>query len=253
MAFINKQELHKFASIYDIDLNGKSWQEQQKIVQAELREHGFSVAKDGTVIDAADEDIESEELVVHEENTVAEPSEAEAKEALKVVLDQEIEIAPYIPWTKTQLIKYDEDLGERNDVEEVYFDINSRVRSAGERDMATSTYRVKGTKRKVVAQSSLPKTNAGVKYRPSKDLVPVIYDNKHEGYVWNNSSFPNIKGLMLASGYYEEFKDYFDSKKNPQNIFYVAGKMLAVSKPVAEHVFRLIEERAEHDSKVRGY
>lgn len=253
MAFINKQELHKFAGIYGIELDGKSWQEQQKIVQAELREHGFSVAKDGTVIDATDESTEADMPVVQEKETTKEANETNVVEALKAVLDEEIEIAPYIPWTKTQLIKYDEDLGERNDVEEVYFDINSRVRSAGERDMATSTYRVKGTKRKVVAQSSLPKTNAGVKFRASKDLVPVIYDNKHEGYVWNNSSFPNIKGLMLASGYYEEFKDYFDSKKNPQNIFYVAGKMLAVSKPVAEHVFRLIEERAEHDSKVRGY
>ncbi len=253
MAFINKQELNKFAGIYDINLDGKTWQEQQKIVQAELREHGFSIAKDGTVYDAGNESIEEDMPVVHEKRPSNEVDEADAEEALKAVLDQEIEIAPYIPWTKTQLIKYDEDLGERNDVEEVYFDINSRVRSAGERDMATSTYRVKGTKRKVVAQSSLPKTNAGVKYRPSKDLVPVIYDNKHEGYVWNNSSFPNVKGLMLASGYYEEFKDYFDSKKNPQNIFYVAGKMLAVSKPVTEHVFRLIEERAEHDSKVRGY
>lgn len=255
MAFMNKEELHGFANLYGINLDGKSWPEQQKIVQAELKEHGFAVAKDGSVYDPAKE-IDTVEPEIQEEQHESQEVEQngnDAVEALKDVLDQEIEMAPYIPFTKVQLIKYDEDLGDKNDVEEVYFDINDRIRSTGERDINTSTYRVKGSKRKVVAQSSLPKTNAGVKYRPSKDLVPVVYDNKHSGYVWSSPAYPNIKGLMIASGYYEEFKDYFDSKKNPQNIFYVAGKMLAVSKPVTEHVFKLIEQRAEHDAKVRGY
>ncbi len=267
MAFMNKEELRNFANLYGIDLEGKTWPEQQKIVQAELREHGFAVAKDGTVYDPNDnteealEDMEPEAEEEGEENSetefekgmTQELEEHKAVEALRDVLDQEIELAPYIPFTKTQLLKYDEDLGECSEVEEVYYDVAERIHSGSSRDLDSSTYRIKGTKRKVVAQSSLPKTNAGVKYRPSKDLVPVAFDNKHEGYIWCNNSYPNIKGLMLASGYYEEFKDFFDSKKNPQNIFYVAGKMLAVSKPVTEHVFRLIEQRAQQDKERRGY
>lgn len=278
MAFLKKDVLEEWAVDLNVDLSDLSWPQKQKAVQSALAELGYEVTREGDVriprTAAAYIPAEKvpEDMIVQPEPEPEprphvvpkpEPTPVEIKPEkqavqgddysdLRAALYEKQMLAPLITPKKYQPVKYDEDLGEQHEVEEVYYDVNESIRNNVSRDVNTSTYRIKDTKRRVIAQSTLPKVNAEVTYTPGTDLVPVVRDEHRKGYVWSNPGYPNVRGLLKASGYYEEFKDYFNAQKNPQNIFYVSGKMLAVSIPTVHHVFRLIEEKARRD-KERGF
>jgi len=159
-------------------------------------------------------------------------------------------LSPEIKPTSVQLFKYDEELGEDVAVEEVsYRDEFGRVMQT-DHDLKTGTYRVKGKSgRKVVAQSTIPKENAGVSYDPQRDLVPVVTWRGRRGYIWTHQHYPNVKELLRASGYYHDYADVFSADEHPENIWYAAGKMLVCSISMTHRVFSEIEKK---EAKVEG-
>jgi hypothetical protein len=143
-----------------------------------------------------------------------------------------------------QLFKYDEELGDDVNVEEISYKDDFNHMNL-QRDQATGTYKIKGkTGRKVIAQSTIPKENAGVSYNPETDIVPVVTADGKSGYIYTHSHYPNVKELLMASGQYHKYKDLFNSSIHPENIWYAAGKMLVCRKDVVEYVFSEIERTA---------
>lgn len=155
-------------------------------------------------------------------------------------------IDPEIRGERYQPVKYDEVLGADVDIEEV--DMRDKL---GSTDLITDravsgTYRVrKGNGKKVIAQSTIPKINAGMIYDPNVDIVPRVYHGGHEGYLYDHHIFPCIKGLLMQSGQFYKYKHLFNSAEHPENVWYAAGKLLVCDKGVADYVLREIENDAK--------
>mgnify|MGYP007012508138 CR=1 FL=1 len=221
MAFMQKDTVKKYAEMYGIDLTGKTWAEQNQVVRERLEEEGYTVDKNGEV-----------------------HKPPKTKEVKYNIPNKTVILAPEIKATSVQLIKYDEELGDDLTVEEVSFKDEFGMKPI-ERDLNYGTYKVKGSSgRKVIAQSTIPKENAGVTYNPARDLVPrVTYDGK-TGYIYTHQSYPNIKQLLMDCGQYPKYKHLFSAKEHPENIWYAAGKLLVCSIPMVHYIFDEIEREA---------
>ena len=262
------------AKEFGIDLEGLTWAEQNRIVKEALEAKGYIINKEGVIIGEPDmvEEAKGTEL----DEALAEIERLKAELASKMTdvdekcqpeekdinvkekcqpEEKELKIpkgrvfmAPEIRGTGVQLLKYDEVLGDDVNVEEISYknDFNNmRV----ERDLTMGTYKIKGkTGRKVIAQSTVPKENAGVSYDPNTDIVPVITYNGISGYIWTHQHYPNIKELLMATGMLPKYQELFDSSKHPENIWMAAGKMWVVSIPMVHYVFAEIEREMANNA-----
>lgn len=278
MAFLSKENLQRFAEKYDMleEISDKPWATKNKLVQARMVEDGYIIDKVGNIIPPT-----IAEPVIHVENSevVAAVREAELLHKIKELEDKlanaeskptqninmkpevssdmydipkgKVIIAPEIAPTRIQLVKYEDDMGEDLETEEVSFfnDIQKGWRPNGEQQFGS--YRVKGTGRRIKGQCTIPKENAGITYDPaSGDEFPVVHWKGMKGYLWTHPTYPNVKGTLMATGYYYKYADLFKSKLHPDNIWYSAGKLLTVSIPVVHSVMREIERdfsRDRHD------
>ena len=244
-----------------IDLEGLTWAEQNRIVKEALEAKGYLINKEGIIIGEPDMVEETKDTKLDE--ALAEIDRLKAELASKMTdvdekcqpEEKELKIpkgrvfmAPEIRGTGVQLLKYDEVLGDDVNVEEISYknDFNNmRV----ERDLTMGTYKIKGkTGRKVIAQSTVPKENAGVSYDPNTDIVPVITYNGISGYIWTHQHYPNIKELLMATGMLPKYQELFDSSKHPENIWMAAGKMWVVSIPMVHYVFAEIEREMANNA-----
>ena len=259
MAFISKELLLSEAERLGIDLTGMSWHEQQKVVQEAMKadepvnDKPELVGKDveSTYVD---EIAELKAEIARLKAEAGEPEASKGKEEVEINLPrQRIILAPQIQPTNIQLIKYDEELGQDIDVEEVYYDVSEHSRVATAKDMSTGTYRIKGTKnRKVVAQSTIPKQNAGVDFEWWEDDFVVITDPStgKKGYPWTHQSYHNVKQLLMDTGYYFEYKDLFKAALHPENVWYSAGKMLVCDINMVRNVMREIEMKEQQKARL---
>lgn len=179
-------------------------------------------------------------------------------------------ISPEMPPERYRLLKYDEELGDDIELVERRFDMNmatdevfdisgessdTRHQLDASHDYRTGTYRYLGKNgRKVVAMSSVPKENYGSGIRPFQDYAPIVTWNGRSGYLWTHHAYPNIKALLMESGYYHEYKHLFTREPN---IWYVAGKTLACDIGLVHRIFNEIEakekrKREEENAYRRG-
>lgn len=247
MAHRNKEECIAEAERLGIDVSEMSWAEMQKAVSQALKREELGVL---------DRPIENPEV----KQVISTPKEPEMPkdpdfENLKPYLGKTILLSPELAPERYRLVKYDEVLGNEVEVEERKFDIDQNDTvfdvSGGEvdygnvidqyHDYTTGTYRIKSrSDRKVVAMSSVPKENAGMYYRPGYDYATVVTWKGRAGYLWKHWRYPNVKALLKASGYYQEYKHLF---KDEPNVWYAAGKQLVCNPDLVHQVFREIEEK----------
>lgn len=188
------------------------------------------------VIDEAP--VPSKEVVVH-----VNPDDEDFMERVR---GKKLIICPEMAATSIQLFGYEEELGDDLIVEEATFDISNTGLSAS-KNLANGTFNVTGkTGKKVVAQSGMPKEGCEISFRPDIDWFPVCTFQNRSGYLWTHHRLPNVKHALMASGYYEDYRDRF---KDEPFIWHSGGKLLACDINLVHSVMREIEHKAR-DQKV---
>lgn len=267
MPYMSKAKLAAEAERLGLDLTGLDYQAQNKLVNAALNSEGVTSEEVAAIMD---EEVSGgwspswspTAAVPSTPQPVAQAApQAQAPEhpAVPVQQDSKPEVAarkyikrtiisPEMAQTPIQLLKYDEDLGDDIEVEERTFNINDVASLKMKREYTSGTYVVRGANgKRVVAQSTLPKENAGIVMDPSTPIaVPLVKWNGTVGYLWTHSSLPNVKELLQASGYYERYRKTF-SADNPQNLWYAASQVLVADMNTVHYVFREIERLAQNE------
>lgn len=262
--FMNKETVASEAERLGVDLTGLTWQHQLKaILEAQTAEKeaenlaikkqidlhnmvqkaGKELSEDEIKTILFNEDVDDpfvpvievgKEVYIHVDN----PEDPMEQMRGKILM-----IAPEMAPTTNQLFGYEEELGDEIVVEEVVHDVDAAYKAS--KDLVTGTYHVTGkTGKKVIAHSALPKQGAGITFRPDVDRVPVVTFHGRSGYLWTHHRLPNIKQLLIESGYYEDYRNRF---KDEPFIWHAAGKLLVCDRNLAESVLRDIERKAREE------
>lgn len=275
MAFMSKDKLHSEAKRLGVSLDGLTFPQMQKAVIAAqmaekesasakridtLDDHDIEVVVETTadevdkLADAAPETvvpkpIPQRPITVHRGKAKTATPDPESPEQY---VGKRILISPEMAQTSIQLIKYDEELGQELTVEEKSYknEFEAGADFPMEKDLYTATYKIKGsTGKKVIAQSTLPKENAGIDFRIDRDLFPVVRFKGHVGYLWTHQRLPNVKAVLKQSGYYEKYKKHFI---DDPNAMWHAGGLLVVDAGITLNVIRMIEDE-ERNRRERGH
>lgn len=238
MAFMKKEELLAEAERLGIDISTMKYQDQVAAVAKAQRDE----QQEG-------EDIQVKKVQEKPKRSVEQRGQ-ELLDEYERIKNNRIIIAPAIrPESANVLFKYEEDLGDDMEVEEVYLGLETLGSPQGDvnRD---ATYRTRKTGKKAYAMSSFPKENAGIDYRPA-DWLPTITDpvSGKTGYQWKKY----VKPLLQKSGFYQDYADYFDYRKNPNNIYYISG-WCCVRKDLIDWIFNDINRKiAERNKNQNGF
>lgn len=162
--------------------------------------------------------------------------------------------SPEIRFQNNMIYRYEEDLGEDVEVEELWYNgetLDQRhIQAApGESNGVSGTYNVKlkpGSK--VTAVSSLPRTNAGIYWDFDKDGMPmtpfpIATFEGRKGYLYSHATIPCVLDEIKRSGYYQDFKDQL--KDEPQ-VFYLAGSIRAIDIEYCHWLMHEIEDRERY-------
>lgn len=236
--FMDKATVLSEAERLGVDVEGLSWPKMQSAVMAAQR-YEQNVCN---VIVPAEEDEAPQE-------TPGDPVWIHvARDPMEDMRGKTLMICPEMAPTSVQLLGYDEELGEELIVEEVTHDIGGAQFTAGKTEVS-GTYRVMGKSgKKVVAQTALPKEGSGIYFRPDVDLVPTTTFQGRTGYLWTHHSLPNVKQLLIESGYYEDYRHRFQDEPF---IWHSAGKLLACDINLVHSIIREIE-RKERDRRLQA-
>lgn len=255
MPFMPKEEMLAAAERLGVDLSGLSWSEQQKAVREALAQSDYFFDSPKPEPKPIKKESKKEEK---EENPDRNPEqkfleEYEAKMLQSYKEAKPVRITAEIKPMRNALFKYDEDLGEGLEVEDVSY--VSGMPNLDQRDQMTSTYAVKGkTGRKVFAKSTLPRENVMI-YRDLHKhwLAPIVRDfHGRDGYIWSHPKYGGIKKLLIDSGYFEDYRDLFRGDLHPANIWMAGGKFFAVNMQLCERIFKEIERKAKKEEE-NGY
>lgn len=260
--FMDKETLEAEAARLSVDLEGLTWPQKQSAVMEAQREEVDHVASQlGLQASKVHEDVASFEITAF----ASTPSGADrdgddlgmpvAQEPVVIHVPRDpmedmrgktLMICPEMAATANQLFGYDEVLDDELLVEEVVHDVDAAYKAG--RDELNGTYNIVGrTGKKVIAKTALPKEGAGIYFTPDRDWVPRVRWRGREGYLWTHQSLPNIKALLIQSGYYEDYRSRFTGEPT---IWHAAGKILACDINLVESIFREIERR-ERERKVQ--
>lgn len=275
MAFMSKDVLESEAKRLGVSLDGLSFPQKQKaVIAAQMQEKEAKgarvIAQPGTpdTVEIEVDESTFDDAVSMTAEQIVPPSKPVPQIPVTVNLGKAetastdpsdpnqyngktILISPEMAQTTIQLIKYDEELGEELTVEEKSYkdEFENGANFPMEKDLYSATYRIKGkTGKKVIAQSTLPKENAGITFRMDRDLFPVVRFKGHIGYLWTHQRLPNVKAALKQSGYYERFKRYFI---DDPNAMWHAGGLLVVDAGITLNVIRMIED-AERQRRQGG-
>lgn len=231
--FMDKDVLLKEAERLGLteQLEGLTWPQQNKLVRDALTERG-------------------EIHRAEPQEPVLVPSKyAQAAHRVRTIKDYRnkiVLVAPELKQTPIQLAKYEEDLGEEPMVEDSNVMDDWNMGKPLQKDLVTGTHYITGTTgRRVVAQSTLPKENAEITFRPTVDLVPVVKFQERRGYLFTHHRLPNIKALLIACGHYEEYRKTFSE---PPYVFYLTG-LLCCDIDAAHQIFDRIEREEKRKAK----
>lgn len=221
--FMKKEDLLLEAERLHVNLEGLTWPQMQKAVLAAKTSNG--------------ENIHYTDKSVEERKEKREVANSSKLPDINYIIS--VEVAP----TKTQLLKYDEELDEDLITEEVRLSPHD----AGN-NYTTQTYKVRGTGRKVIAQSTAPKENCGIEYNPARDFVPRTIWKGQVGYIYSHPTLPCIKSLLIESGYYEDYRKEITNPK-ANYLWYAGSKILTIDINKTHQIFRDIEKKAKRANK----
>jgi len=228
MAYRNKDDTIKEAKRLGIDVEGMDWPTMQKEVSNALK---------------------AEEL-----RKVLGDSKEKARETfngLLPYLGYTIELSPEMVPDPNRVVRYLEDVGDDVMVEEKKFTAGG-VRDSeytASRDYTTGTYKIIGRSgQRTIAESSIPKENAGAEYSFDRDWFPRLTYMGRSGYPMSSyMGHPGFKDLLKQTGHYNDYKDHL---KDEPNVFYLTGR-LCVDIDVAHSIMRDIMAR-EKNARERG-
>lgn len=233
--FMDKETLEAEAERLGVTLDGLSWPQKQKAVLNAKVDAGEEIQYGATI------EKKKAKIIAYRDIS------AESDRKLKQIYGKRLLISPEIQPRQYQLFKYDEELGDELLVEDKSFDLRQYANIG--KDMVTGTVKIVGkNKTKTIAQSTLPKQNAGIIFRPGIDLVPVVIANNRQGYLFNHHRFPHIKDLLIKSGYWHEYKNQFQDEPN---VWYAAGKQLVCDINFTHAVFAEIERKEKEKRALR--
>lgn len=267
MAFLNKEQVERYASVAHLDLTGMTWQQKQKTINDHMKREGIKdpmavigggdVDGDKQAI-ADDRDAEIARLKAELEKARAEqpvPQVPVVFEKGKNVPQPSIEdyenvvliASPEQRPTQYQKNKWYETVGTQKDTEEISFDVGKQSPFHGrESGTKNATYRITDTGRKVEAESTMPKYSALITYRPMRDLCAIAEYGGHRGYLWTHQRLPNIRDLLEQMGAYEEFKEEW--QKQPGRMFYLAGLLccdISFTNSMMDRIQRELRKRGD--------
>ena len=242
MAFLNKEQVERYASAAHLDLTGMTWQQKQKAINDHMKRNGIKDPM--AMIGGGDVDGDKQAIVDDRDAEIAklkaELAQARAEQPVpqvpvvfekgknvpqptiddyeNVVLIASPEQRP----TQYQKVKWYESVGTQKDTEEISFDVGNQSPFHGrESGTRNATYRVTDTGRKIEAESTMPKYSALITYRPTKDLVAIAEYGGRKGYLWKHHRLPNIRHLLDQMGVYDEFLPEWQKRNG--RLFYMAG------------------------------
>ena len=252
--FMDKETVAAEAERLGVDLTGLTWPQKQGAVMAAQREEKLKMNEEDDVFSPVVMNVLGEDMVsqiMGFKDIDGDPAEGIPTNSEPVHIHvpydpmddmrgKSVLIAPEMAQTTSQLFAYEEDLGEEVSVEEVKYEVDSAYRAG--KDEVNGTYNIIGsTGRRVKAMSALPKQGAEIAFKPDEDRVPTVTFQGRKGYLWTHHRLPNIKQLLIESGYYENYRDRF---KDEPFVWHAAGKLLCCDIQLAEAVLREIEEKA---------
>ena len=223
MAYRNKQETIEIAERLGVDVSGMTWPEMQRAVSAALKSND-------------------------NDNTKKKSSNYKYKKIrfnkeMEPYLNKKILIAPEMYPDAKRYVHYHEELGDDLEIEEISMLglEGGKIDWRGTNDMKTGTYKVKGkTGRKVVADSALPRQNAGIGWNLSREWFPVVEFMGQRGYLYRHPSKLNFRAMLDDLNVYEDYRSVL--QRNGV-LFYLTG-LLCIDIGVAENIMKDIEKRA---------
>lgn len=251
--FMDKATVLAEAERLGVDVEGLSWPKMQsKVMAAQRNEQDVCKVVLNPQSVMTEEEYDNLKEVAKEQGLDERPGDPVwvhvPVDPMDEMRGKTLTICPEMAPTATQLFGYDEVLGDEIIVEEVVHEIEKTEFRAGKSEV-NGTYRVMGkTGKKVVAQTALPKEGSGIHFRPDVDLVPTTTFQGRTGYLWTHHSLPNIKQLLIESGYYEDYRHRF---KDEPFVWHSAGKILACDINLVHSIFREIE-RKERDRRLQA-
>lgn len=262
MAFLNKEQVDRYASVAHIDLTGMTWQQKQKAISDHMKREGIKdpmrvIGGGGdkqAITDGKDAEIArlkaeleraKSEQPVPQVPVVFEKGRNQPQPDIKDYENVVLIASPEQRPTQYQKLKWYENVGTQKDTEEISYDVGKQSpfhdRESGTKN---ATYRVTETGRKVEAESTMPKYSALITYRPTRDLCAIAEYGGHRGYLWTHQRLPNIKGMLEQMGAYEEFKGEW--QKQTGRMFYLAGLLccdISFTDSMMERIQRELRKR----------
>lgn len=283
MAFLNKEEVERYASVANLDLSGMTWPQKQKAISEYSKRMGYPDPAaylrtlDGVASDAGEPAAvkgpekpaaaKQEDPDLDEELARLKRELAEAKAAVPQVpvvfergrahMEPSIEdyenvvliASPEQRPTQFQRGKYYENVGTEKITTDILFGVGRDTPFNRDEDgVRTATYKVENGNRPVMAESTMPKYSALLTYRPTKDLVAVAEYGGHRGYLWTHQRLPNVKALLDMMGVYDEYKDQW--KKGTGRQFYLGGLLccdISFTESMIRRIQRQLRKQDESD------
>ena len=283
MAFLNKEEVERYASVANLDLTDMTWPQKQKAISEHSKRMGYpdpatylrtldGMCDASAAAYAVDEQEEPKEQKrvdpdLDEELARLKRELAEAKAAVPQVpvvfekgrahVEPSIEdyenavliASPEQRPTQFQRGKYYENVGTEKITTDIRFGVGRDTPfDRDEGGVRTATYKVEDGNRPVVAESTMPKYSALLTYRPTKDLVAVAEYGGHRGYLWTHQRLPNVKALLDMMGVYDEYKDQW--KKGTGRQFYLGGLLccdISFTESMMRRIQRQLRKQDESD------
>lgn len=261
---MDKETMEKEANRLHVDLSGLTWpQKQGAVMAAQKAEAAVSEESNGLteeqirdiLNDTSDDIFSPVSKIEFEDKSIKEVIKEEVvtvhvpRDPMEEMRGKSILIAPEMAPTPNQLFGYEEVLDDDIVVEEVIHSVGGNPYS-GSRNEADGTYNIVGkSNKKVIAKTALPKEGAGITFRPDVDRVPVVTWQGRKGYLWTHHRLPNIKQLLIESGYYEDYRHRF---KDEPFVWHAAGKLLCCDIQLAENILRDIEKRVRDERILNG-
>lgn len=235
MAFLNKEQVERYAKEHGIDLTGMTWQQKQKAISEHMKENG--ITSEQATGKPSRKTTEQEEIARLKQELEKAKAEAKAVPQVPVIFDlgtNEPEptiddyenvvliASPEQRPTTYQRNKWYEKIGKEIETQEISYGVGKDSPFNGdESGTRSATYKTIKTNRDLTATSTMPKYSCLITYRPTKDLCAIAEYGGHRGYLWTHQRLPNVKGLLTMMDAYEEFKDRWLEGRG--HLFYLGG------------------------------
>ena len=264
MAFLNKEQVERYASVAHLDLTGMTWQQKQKAINDHMKSNGIkdplrfiekTGASENHPLEENKETADEMESRIKElEKQLEEAKKSQPVPQVPVIFDKgRAEVQPSIEDyenvvliaspeqrpTEYQRRKWYETMGTNKETKEVSLGVGPDSPFHGnEGGTREAMYEVRDTRKIIQSESTMPKYSCLLTYRPTKDLCAVAEYGGHRGYLWTHQRLPNVVAMLRQMGAYEEYKHFWDDRAKRK--FYLGG-LLCCDISFTEHMIKQIQ------------